>query len=426
MKSDKNVNNKSMKPEKNVNRKTNNEMNKKAGADKSVKSATPLSSPKKTSRCPVSKKCGGCTMIDLPMDKQIARKQALVEECIGEFGKVDPVIRMKNPDRYRNKVTSIFGLDRKGHPVCGVYRERSHEIIPVKSCLIEDKQADAIIQTIYGMLQSFKIRVYNEDTGMGLLRAVQVRTAHETKQVMVTLVTNGPVFPSKNNFVKVLLEKHPEITTIVQNINERVTTMVLGDREKTLYGPGYIVDTLCGKKFRISSRSFYQVNSLQTEKLYRIGIDAAGLSGKERILDSYCGIGTIGICASDYCAEVIGVELNPEAVRDAQINIRENEAGNVRIYEADAGQFMLDMKEKGEKLDVLFMDPPRSGASEEFLESACALAPKKIVYISCNPVTLGENLKVFTANGYRMKKAVPVDMFPYTEGIETVSLLVHI
>ena len=379
----------------------------------------------KKSRCPVSKKCGGCTMIDVPYAEQAERKQQLVEELIGEFGRVDPIIRMKNPDHYRNKVTSVFAPDKKGKPVCGIYKAGTHEVVPVKSCMLEDLRADRIIQTVFALMESFKIRVYDEDRGTGFLRYVQVRTARGTRQVMVTLVTAEAVFPPAKKFVNALIKRHPEITTVVQNINDKHTTMVLGDREKVLFGPGYIEDVLCKKRFRISSRSFYQVNSLQTEKLYNIALDYAGFSGKERILDAYCGIGTIGIIASDRCKEVLSVELNAEAVKDAKINAKLNGADNVEVYKNDAGRFMEDMAARKEKLDVLFMDPPRSGASEEFLRAALQLGPARIVYVSCEPTTLARDLDILTEGGYEMKKAVPVDMFPYTEGVETVVLLSH-
>ncbi len=378
---------------------------------------------KKKSRCPVSGQCGGCSMIDTPYEEQLRRKQDFAEECLAEFGRVEPIIRMKNPDHYRNKVNSTFGYDRRGKAVCGVYRERTHEIVPVKECLLEGKAADRIVQTVYSLLPSFKIRPYDEDRGTGLLRHVQVRTAHATREVMVTLVCASPVFPSRNNFVKELRRLHPEITTIVMNINERDTSVVLGNREVVLFGKGYIEDVLCGKRFRISSRSFYQINSIQTEKLYNIAIDCAGLSGKERVLDVYCGIGTIGIISSDRCREVLGTEVNADAVRDAGINAAANEAANVRVVESDAGEFMEQLAEAGEQVDVLFMDPPRAGADEKFLESTCRLMPKKIVYVSCNPVTLAENLAYLTAHGYSVRKMVPVDMFPYTEHIECVTLL---
>lgn len=384
---------------------------------------TGRTAPAPKSRCPYSGKCGGCTMIDIPYEEQIREKQKVAEELLGDFGPVEPFIRMKNPGRYRNKVTSICGIDSHKKPVCGVYRERSHEIVPVKTCLIQDRRADAIVQSVFSLLPSFRMKVYDERTGYGLVKAVQVRCARATGQIMVTIVTSGPAFPSRKNFVEALLKLEPSITTIVQNINDRDTTMVLGTREKVLYGKGYIEDTLLGKTFRLSSRSFYQVNSIQTEKLYNIAIDMAGLSGKERVLDAYCGIGTIGICASDRAGQVLSVELNEDAAGDAVENAKRNHADNVEVYADDAGRFMTDLAEKREKVDVLFLDPPRSGASFDFLQSALILAPKKIVYISCNPETLADNLSYLTDGGYIMKKAVPVDMFPYTQGMECVALL---
>lgn len=378
---------------------------------------------KSKSRCPVSKKCGGCTMINVPYEEQVAKKQQRVEDLIGPYGRVDPIVRMKNPDHYRNKVTSVFAPDKKGKPVCGIYKAGTHEVVPVKACMLEDLRADRIIQTVFALMESFKIRVYDEDRRTGFLRYVQVRTARGTRQVMVTLVTAEAVFPQAKKFVNALVKRHPEITTVVQNINDKQTTMVLGEKEKVLHGPGYIEDVLCKKRFRISSRSFYQVNSLQTEKLYNIALDYAGFSGKERILDAYCGIGTIGIIASDRCKEVLSVELNPEAVKDARINVKLNNAQNVEVFRNDSGRFMKDMAAKNEKLDILFMDPPRSGASEEFIEAVLTLRPAKVVYVSCEPDTLARDLALLTEGGYAMKKAVPVDMFPYTEGVETVVLL---
>ena len=374
---------------------------------------------KSKSRCPVSKKCGGCTMINVPYEEQVAKKQQRVEDLIGRYGRVDPIVRMKNPDHYRNKVTSVFAPDKKGKPVCGIYKAGTHEVVPVKACMLEDLRADRIIQTVFALMESFKIRVYDEDRRTGFLRYVQVRTARGTRQVMVTLVTAEAVFPQAKKFVNALVKRHPEITTVVQNINDKQTTMVLGEKEKVLHGPGYIEDVLCKKRFRISSRSFYQVNSLQTEKLYNIALDYAGFSGKERILDAYCGIGTIGIIASDRCKEVLSVELNPEAVKDARINVKLNNAQNVEVFRNDSGRFMKDMAAKNEKLDILFMDPPRSGASEEFIEAVLTLRPAKVVYVSCEPDTLARDLALLTEGGYAMKKAVPVDMFPYTEGVET-------
>ena len=376
-------------------------------------------------RCKYSGRCGGCAMIDLPMDEQIKRKQEMVQECIGAYGPVEPVIRMKNPDRYRNKVTSVFALDNKRRPACGVYRMGTHELIPVQNCLLENKRADAVVRMIFSMLPRYGLKVYDEDTGFGLVRAVQVRSAHGGRNLMVTIVTSSARFPKAQYFVEELTKAFPEIVTVVQNINERSTSMILGEREKVLFGDGYVEDTLLGKRFRISSRSFYQVNPVQTEKLYNIAIDCAGLTGKELVLDAYCGIGTIGICASEKCREVMAVEINGDAVRCAAVNAKLNGADNVSVYEDDAGRFMEKLADDGTAPDVVFLDPPRSGATQQFLDAIIRLMPQKIVYISCNPVTLGENLSVLTQSGYRMKKAVPVDMFPYTGHIETVCLLTH-
>ena len=291
------------------------------------------------------------------------------------------------------------------------------------SCLIEDQKADEIIVTIRSMLRSFKIRVFDEDTGYGLLRHVLIRRGFTTGEILVVLVTASPVFPSKNNFVKALREKHPEITTIVQNINGRSTSMVLGDKEHVLYGKGYIEDVLCGLRFRISSRSFYQINSVQTEKLYGKAMELAELTGKETVLDAYCGIGTIGLIASKHAGKVIGVELNQDAVRDAVQNAKKNGITNAQFFCNDAGRFMSHMAGRSESADVVFMDPPRSGSTEEFIDAVALMQPKRVVYISCGPDTLARDLKVFAKHGYRAKEAWPVDLFGWTGHVETVTLL---
>ena len=398
--------------------KKDNEQNK-AGRDGS------FIKKKSTSRCSIYKKCGGCTLLHLPYEEQLRMKQERIDALLADFCVPEPIVKMKNPDHYRAKVTSVFSYDRKGKPVCGIYRENSHEVVPVKTCMLEDLRADRIVQTIFDLLPSFKIRIYDEDLGTGLLRYVQVRTARKTGQIMVTLVTADPVFPSRNNFVKALRKAHPEITTIVQNINPEKTTMVLGERERVLFGTGYIEDEVCGCRFRLSSRSFFQVNPIQTEKLYNIAVDMAGLSGRQTVLDAYCGVGTIGIIAASHCRQVLSVELNPDAVKNARENALLNGCTNVQVMQGDAGTFMRRTAEEAadRKVDVLFLDPPRSGASETFLASAVQLAPPKIVYVSCDPETLARDLGYLTQNGYRVKKAVPVDMFPHTGHIETIVLL---
>lgn len=379
---------------------------------------------KQKSLCPVSKKCGGCQLLDMPYSQQLTLKKKQLEETLKGICKVQTVIGMEQPFHYRNKVHAVFDRDRRGNIISGIYQENTHIVVPVEKCLIEDEKADEIIGTIRGMLKSFKIRTYDEDTGYGLLRHVLIRKGFQSGEIMVVLVTASPVFPSKNNFVKALREKHPEITTIVQNINGRGTSMVLGDREQVLYGKGYITDQLCGCTFRISSKSFYQVNPVQTEKLYNLAIELAGLTGKETVLDAYCGIGTIGIIASRKAGQVIGVELNQDAVRDAVNNAKLNQISNIRFYCNDAGRFMVNMAERGDRADVVIMDPPRSGSTEEFMDSIKKMGADKLVYISCNPETLARDLRYMKKLGYRVDgNVVGVDMFAETYHVETVVLL---
>ena len=384
-----------------------------------------INSVKNTRICPVSRKCGGCQLMNMNYEEQLRFKQAKVSKLLSGFHKVSPIIGMENPFHYRNKVQAAFGRTRGGEIISGVYQSSTHNIVKTDSCLIEDKAADEIILTIRRLVKSFKLTVYDEKNGRGFLRHVLVKRGFTTNEIMVVLVTGTSVFPSKNAFVKELLKLHPHITTIVQNINNKFTSMVLGDKETVLYGKGYIEDILCGCRFRISPKSFYQINPVQTEVLYGKAVEFAGLTGKERVIDAYCGIGTIGIVASKSAGEVIGVEVNPDAVRDAKVNAKINDIENISFYCADAGEFMVSMKEQGEKCDVLFMDPPRAGSDKKFLSCALSLAPEKIVYISCNPETQQRDLYFLTKNGYKVKKVQPVDMFPYTSHVETVVLLSH-
>lgn len=374
-------------------------------------------------KCSVAKKCGGCQYQGIAYQEQLNKKQKMEEDLLKKFCKVERIIGMKEPYYYRNKVHRTFGRDRKGNAICGTYQEGTHYIVPVEECLIEDKKCQEIIHTIRGMLKSFKIKTYDEDTGYGLLRHVMVRRGFKTGEIMVVLVLGSPIMPSKNNFVKALRKAHPEIATVVLNVNDKRTSMILGERESTIYGKGFIRDELCGCSFRISPKSFYQVNPTQTEILYQTAIDFAELTGKEEVIDAYCGIGTIGMVAAKYAKKVLGVELNGDAVRDARMNAKENKMTNIEFRQGDAGEFMVAMAEKGQKMDVVFMDPPRAGSDEKFLSSVVKLAPKKVVYISCNPVTLERDLKYLVKNKYEVKKIQPVEMFPFTEHVECVTLL---
>jgi 23S rRNA (uracil1939-C5)-methyltransferase len=289
--------------------------------------------------------------------------------------------------------------------------------------MIQEPRVDAIISTIREMMKPFKLSSFDEDTGQGFLRHVLIKTGFISNQIMVVFITSTPIFPGKNNFVKALLKKHPEITTMVMNINDRKTSVVLGNTEKILYGKGYIEDTLCGCVFQISPKSFYQINPIQTEVLYNKAIEMAKLKGDETILDAYCGIGTIGLIASKKAKNVIGVELNKDAVKDAIRNAKRNHITNAYFYNDDAGRFMNQLTADKQPVDVVFMDPPRSGSDEKFLTALVKLAPKTVVYISCNPVTQEHDLAFLTNKGYQVTEIQPVDMFPQTYHVETLVLM---
>lgn len=372
--------------------------------------------------CPYAKLCGGCNYQGIEYKEQLNKKQAYVNKLLSTFAKVEDIIPAENPYYYRNKVHASYRY-QKGNVLAGTYQANSHKLVAIDSCQIENQKADKIVQDIKNLIKSFKLTIYDENEKHGFLRHVLIRTGHNTGQILVTLIVGEPIFPSKNNFIKALLKLHPQITTIVMNVNNKKTSMILGDREIIIYGKGYIEDVLCSKTFRISPKSFYQVNPVQTEILYNKAIEYAGLTGKEKVIDAYCGIGTIGIIASDYAKEITGVELNKDAVKDAIVNAKSNQVNNIKFFNDDAGQFMLNLAERKENIDVVFMDPPRAGSDEAFLKSVVRLAPKKVVYVSCNPETLARDLSCLTGNGYMVNIIQAVDMFPFTEHVETVVLM---
>ncbi len=392
--------------------------------------------------CPYEKWCGGCQYQKLPYAEQLEKKQEYVNKLLKKYAKPEKIIGMNFPYYYRNKVHAVFGGSVRGKIVAGTYEPDSHRIVNIETCQIQDKKSNAIINTIKGLLPSFRMEPYNEDTGKGLLRHVLIRKGFSSGEIMVILVTASPIFPSKKNFVNALRKEHPEITTVVQNINDKSTSMILGDREEVLYGKGFIRDTLLSCTFRISPKSFYQVNPTQTKHLYRTALEMAQLTGTEKVVDAYCGTGTIGIIAAKQMAEdaakaktgqtkapaegkagsVIGVELNADAVRDARKNAKENGLKNISFVCDDASEWMMKQAAAGEHIDVLLMDPPRSGSTPEFIHAAETLAPERIVYISCNPTTQADDLKLLTKK-YKVERIVPVDMFPFTSHVETVCLL---
>lgn len=380
---------------------------------------------KKCINCESADKCGSCAYAGMKYDNELKIKKDYVDKLFKGVCPVKDITGMYRPIHYRNKVHAVVGEDKKGNIITGTYEENSHIIVPVSECLLEDAQCGKIIATLRDLIKAFKYKPYNEDRQTGFIRHILLRKGFSTKEIMLVLVTADVAFPSKTNFLKALKEKHPEITTIVQNINGYNTSMVLGKRNIVLTGKGYIEDVLCGYRFRISPSSFYQINHQQTEKLYKTAISMAGITKNDTVIDAYCGIGTIGIAASGKAGSVIGVELNAEAVRDAEINAKLNNIKNIRFVNADAGDFLVEYASR-KKADVVIMDPPRSGSSKEFLDSVIKIKPDRVVYVSCNPDTQRRDVELLIKGGYKAVECRAFDMFPFTDNVETVMLLTKI
>lgn len=378
----------------------------------------------KTYTCPVQRACGGCQWLNVPYPIQLRRKQDELDELLGAFCEVDPILGMDNPLHYRNKVISPLAPGKGGKVCHGLFAQDSHRIVATGACLVEAEDAREVVATVARLAESLHLPAYDEDRKTGLLRHVVVRVSHASGECMVTLVCAGPANQRLRTLARELRKRHPQVSTVVLNTNTRVTNAVLGSKEETLLGPGFIDDTLCGLRFRISSRSFYQTNPLQTQVLYDTAMDMADLSGTQEVLDAYCGIGTIGlVAASRGAAHVLGVERNGDAVADAQGNARRNGIETAEFVKADAGDFMRGLAKQGRKADVVFMDPPRAGASPAFLKALTALAPQRVVYISCNPETQARDISHLVQARYRVRRVQPVDMFPHTPHVETVALL---
>ncbi len=376
--------------------------------------------------CTVFDKCGGCQLLHMSETAQKAFKQGLCEDLLGGFGKVRPILTAENPKNYRNKVHAAFARKRVGKGskiISGIFEEESHRVIETTDCLIQDKRAAEYLCTVRKLMQDTHTEPYNEDTGRGTLRYVFLRTGRKSGEVLMALVTGTPEFPAKAKFAAEIKKKHPEIVTLIHNINPQKNSMVLGKKETVLYGNGYITDTLCGHTFRISANSFYQVNSEQTEVLYKTAVELAKLTKEDTVIDAYCGIGTITLMAADYAGRVIGVEVNAQAVKDAKENAKRNNCTNAEFICQDAGAYMREQAKKGTAPQVVIMDPPRAGSDDAFLSSLVAMAPERVVYISCNPETQARDLKKLVAKGYKVEVIQPVDMFPGTKHCESIVLL---
>lgn len=369
------------------------------------------------------KKCGGCPLLALPYREQLAKKQARLQELLGGFAPVKAVQGMAEPLHYRNKAIASFATQR-GKLVCGLYAEGTHRVLPGADCLLQEEILNKTLAAVLDAARACRWTAYDEDRGTGLLRHTVLRSSGDGK-VLVTLVTPGPDLPGSKNFCTALRKKAPWVVSIVQNINTTRSSAVLGSREKTLYGPGFVLDTLCGTQFAISSRSFYQVNRTQTEVLYKKALELAKLTGRETVIDAYCGIGTIGLCAAPLAKQVICVERNPAAVKDAAANARRNKIANARFVCADATEWMAAAAGEGLHPDVVFLDPPRAGSTPECIAAVNKMKPRRVVYVSCDPETLARDVAAFTRLGWRAAKFCPVDLFPQTKHVETVVLLSH-
>ena len=392
-----------------------------------MKSGKNSAAPKVTTaiknNCPAAKECGGCKYAGKTYKHSLAEKLERIKKLMPEDCRVNDIHACKDPFHYRNKVHSAFKKLRNGRIICGPYEEGSHRIVKVDQCLIENKTASAIIRDCADIAAKMKVSIYNEVSRTGELRRVLVRVAEKTGEVMVVIVTGTRFFRQKTAFVKELTKRHPEITTVLVNINQRHDSMILGSETKKVTGKGYITDILLGKKFRISPTSFYQVNRDQAEVLYSTAVRLAEFTGSESVIDAYCGTGTTTLTFAGFVDNITGVEINPEAVSDAVKNAKANNVKNAQFVCADAVEYMEELARSDEKIDCVILDPTRLGTDERFIKACEKLAPEKIVYISCNPDTLARDLKAFSRCGYKARVAEPVDMFPWTSSIETVVLL---
>ena len=374
-------------------------------------------------KCKICTACGGCQYQQINYKKQLEFKTNRVKNAIKRIAhidtKVNDCIGMKNPYNYRNKIQVPFAKDKKGNVVYGFYKENSHEIIPTKECAIEDKRAASILWDIKELIKKMGIPTYNEDNGRGILRYVLIRTSYHYDELMVVLVTSMLNFPGQRNFVDALIKLHPEITSIVENVNSRHTNVILGNKEKILYGPGFIKDDILGLTFEISPSSFFQVNPEQVEVLYKTALDLIDIKKNQIVLDAYSGVGTIGLIASKNAKKVISVEIVKDAHKNAIENAKRNNINNIEFHCGDAGEFINSYD--GD-LDIVIMDPPRKGSDEKFLSTLINKKVPQIIYISCDPETLARDLE-YLKQSYDVTYIQPVDMFPMTAHVETIAAL---
>ena len=377
--------------------------------------------------CATYKRCGGCNLRHIDYEETLNIKQNtvqnLVNKTLNNKIKVEMTVGMGNPYNYRNKAQYPVGFDKSGEPVMGVYAKRTHEIIPMRNCMIQNPVSEKIANVVLGFFIKNNIPIYNEKNGEGLLRHIVIKVGIKTHEIMCILVLNKKELKKEKELIKVLIREFPEIKTIVKNYNMKNTNVILGNENEVIYGDGYIYDELGDYTFKISPLSFYQINPIQTEALYNIAIEMADLKKTDTLFDLYCGIGTIGIFASPYVNRVYGIEIVKQAIEDAKENANINNIRNIEFFAGDLEKvFENVLKEHNVKPDVIFVDPPRKGLDKHTIENILNIKPEKIVYISCNPASLVRDLKLLEES-YEIKKIQPVDMFPFTSNVECCAVM---
>lgn len=378
--------------------------------------------------CPTYKRCGGCNIQHADYKGQLNFKTERVKDVIKRIGKLEdviihPTIGMENPYNYRNKVQLPVGKNKDGEIVVGFYAPRSHDIINMECCYIQDQVGDKVISLIKDFIKKFNVEPYNEKNHSGIIRHIMVRKGFKTGEIMVVVVTNGDKLPHGNELVEMLKENVEGLVSVIQNVNKEKTNVILGQKCKTLYGKDTITDFIGQFKFNISPLSFFQVNSIQTEVLYNKALEYANLQGKEIVFDAYCGTGTISLFLSQKAKKVYGVEIIPQAIENAIKNAKENNVTNAEFIVGDAEKEIPKLIEKNIKADVVVVDPPRKGCAESLLHAISKMGPEKIVYVSCDPATLARDLNILETLGYKTKEIQPVDMFPQTHHVENVAML---
>lgn len=370
--------------------------------------------------CPISKRCGSCQYIHMDYPQQLIKKQDYCQKLFPQLN-VHSVVGMENPYEYRNKVIVAFNQKYE----YGLYEESSHKIVPMQKCLLHDEETHKVLAKIQSLFRKYRMSIYDEHKNRGFLKHVLIRRAIETNQTLVVLVATDGMFKGSKNFCQELVKACPSVQSVVLNVNKRQTSVVLSSIEKVLYGKGFIVDKLCGLSFKISAQSFYQINHSQCEKLYTKVAELLNGQKDQVVLDTYCGIGTIGMSIAKNVKKVIGVELNKDAYKDALNNAKMNDIRNISFYNEDATIFMQKMAQSHMHIDSVIMDPPRAGSTKEFVEAIGILKPQSVVYVSCDPSTQARDLKWFQQIGYVTKDVYLYDMFPHTEHVETIVLLSH-